>query len=66
MGQVKWYNHDKGFGFIAAEGGGRDIFVHASALQRSGLTALSEGQRVSLQVAERPKGLEAVNIALAA
>ena len=45
MGTVKWYNAAKGFGFIVRDGGGKDVFVHVSALQRAGIRGLSEGQR---------------------
>jgi len=61
-GTVKWYNAAKGFGFIVRDGGGKDIFVHASALQRSGITSLSEGQRVVVGVVEGRKGPEAGSI----
>jgi CspA family cold shock protein len=61
-GTVKWYNADKGFGFVAVPGGGKDVFVHATALQRSGLVNLAEGQRVTMDVAEGRKGPEAVAI----
>jgi len=47
---VKWFNSTKGFGFIAPEGGGNDVFVHITALERAGLTTLNEGQRVSFDV----------------
>ena len=65
LGTVKWYNDTKGFGFIAADRGGKDIFVHASALQRAGITGLTEGQRVVVDVADGQKGPEAVNLRLA-
>lgn len=65
VGTVKWYNPDKGFGFIAVEGGGKDVFVHVTVISRSGLTDLAEGQRVVVQVGQGPKGPEARGIELA-
>jgi len=62
QGTVKWYNQAKGFGFIAPEDGGKDVFVHASALRRAGLTELAEGQRVTIQVTQGQKGPEAASI----
>jgi CspA family cold shock protein len=64
FGTVTWYNPDKGFGFIVRDGGGKDIFVHASALTRGGLADLAEGQRVAVDMIEGGKGPEAVNIRL--
>jgi len=61
-GTVKWYNPDKGFGFVAIGDGGKDVFVHASVLQRSGVADLAEGQRVTMQVVEGVKGREAAAI----
>jgi CspA family cold shock protein len=61
---VKWFNVQKGFGFIARDSGGKDVFVHISALERSGLTALNEGERAIVDVVEDRKGLEAVRIRL--
>lgn len=63
-GVVKWFKMDKGFGFIAADNGGKDVFVHASALKRSGLASLQEGQAVEMEVAQGMKGPEARNIRL--
>jgi CspA family cold shock protein len=66
-GTVKWYNATKGFGFIEPEnGGGKDVFVHVSGVERSGLTGLDDGQKVTFDVEAGRDGREsAVNIALA-
>ena len=58
------YNADKGFGFVGQDNGGKDVFVHASALTRAGLSGLTKGQRVRMQVGQGQKGLEARSIEL--
>jgi CspA family cold shock protein len=65
MGTVKWYNAGRGFGFIVLDNGGREVFVHASALARAGIISLSDGQRVFVGVAEGQRGPEAVSIQMA-
>lgn len=64
-GTVKFFNNDKGFGFITPEEGGKDVFVHISAVQASGMTTLMENQRVTFDTEEdrRGKGPKAVNLA---
>ena len=64
IGTVKLYKADKGFGFVGHDGGGKDVFVHASTLSRAGLNGLTEGQRVRMQVGQGQKGLEAQRIEL--
>ncbi|MBF0267406.1 MAG: cold-shock protein [Alphaproteobacteria bacterium] len=61
-GTVKWFNTTKGFGFIAPEDGGKDVFVHISALERSGLQGLNEGQKVEFELRQDPKGAKAVDL----
>ena len=63
-GTVKWFNAERGYGFITLDSGGADVFVHASALEKSGLTGLAEGQPVIVDVIEGRKGLEATRIRL--
>lgn len=63
-GIVKWFNPERGFGFIALERGGKDVFVHQSALSRSGIHDLQEGQQVIVKLVEGPKGPEAGSIQL--
>ncbi len=58
-GTVKWFNSEKGFGFIAVDGGGQDVFVHYSAIQGNGYKSLEEGQAVSFEVVQGPKGPQA-------
>ena len=64
IGTVKMYKADKGFGFVGQDGGGKDVFVHATTLERGGLSGLSEGQRVRMQIGQGQKGLEARSIEL--
>ena len=61
-GTVKWFNKSKGFGFIVPDEGEKDVFVHITAVLASGLQELNEGQKVSYQSIEEPKGLKAVEV----
>jgi cold shock protein len=61
-GTVKWFNTTKGFGFVAPDNGGKDVFVHVTAIERSGVGPLQENQRVRMKVQQGQKGLEAVSI----
>ena len=63
-GTVKFFNQSKGFGFITPDGGGKDVFVHITAVQRSGMESLDDGQRVSFETEadKRDRGPQAVNL----
>jgi CspA family cold shock protein len=63
-GVVKWFEPDKGYGFISPDGGGKDVFIHITALRRSGVSALDPGQRVRVEVVDGKKGQEAERITL--
>ncbi|CAJ0679463.1 Cold shock-like protein CspD [Ralstonia mannitolilytica] len=65
-GTVKWFNDAKGFGFISPDEGGEELFAHFSAIQMSGFKTLKEGQRVTFEVTQGPKGKQATNIQWAA
>ena len=62
QGAVKWFNAEKGFGFIAQEDGGDDVFVHYSAIQSQGYKSLDENQKVEFDVTQGPKGPQAENV----
>ncbi|WP_028465304.1 cold-shock protein [Nisaea denitrificans] len=64
-GTVKFFKTDKGYGFITPEDGSRDVFVHVSAVQNSGLTTISEGQRLNFEVQEDARGPKAVDLSVA-
>jgi cold shock protein len=63
-GTVKWFNDSKGYGFIAPEDAGKDLFVHHSAIAGDGFKSLAEGAKVEFEAAEGPKGPEAKNVVL--
>ena len=63
-GTVKWFNPDKGFGFVVCEDGGKDVFVHISVVERAGLRGLDEGQRLAMKVVKTQKGREATALTL--
>ncbi|MBJ7393536.1 MAG: cold-shock protein [Actinobacteria bacterium] len=62
QGSVKWFNSEKGFGFLAPDGGGPDVFVHYSAIQSDGYRSLNEEQRVEFDITEGQKGPQAANV----
>jgi CspA family cold shock protein len=61
-GTVKWFSESKGYGFITPQDGGKDVFVHHSAITGAGFKSLAEGQRVTFEVQQGPKGLQAVDV----
>jgi len=65
MGTVKWFNAEKGYGFITVDGTGDDVFVHWSAIQMDGFRALEEGQRVEFEIGEGQKGQQAESVRIA-
>ncbi len=65
VGTVKWFNADKGYGFITPDGGGSDVFAHFSAISSGGYRTLDENQRVTFDITQGPKGPQAENIQVA-
>jgi CspA family cold shock protein len=61
-GTVKWFNGQKGYGFIAPDGGGKDVFVHVSAVEAAGLRTLNEGQKVNFDIQPDARGAKATNL----
>ncbi len=61
-GTVKWFNDQKGFGFVTPDGGTKDVFVHFSALKGEGFKSLADGQRISFDIVQGPKGEQAANV----
>lgn len=61
-GTVKWFSDQKGYGFITPDGGGKDVFVHHSAIQGEGFKTLDEGQSVGFEITQGPKGEQAANV----
>lgn len=61
-GSVKWFNAEKGYGFITQDNGGKDVFVHYRAIQCEGYKTLPEGQKVTFEIEEGQKGLQAANV----
>lgn len=64
-GTVKWFNESKGYGFITPEDGSKDVFVHHSAISGTGFKTLAEGQRVTFNIQQGPKGPQAVDVSAA-
>jgi len=62
LGTVKWFNSEKGYGFISQDGGGADVFVHFSAIQADGYRSLEENQRVEFEITQGQKGPQAANV----